>query len=39
MQVGTRYPDQDPGSASSQEVLIGPGDEIPDAPGSPARFI
>ena len=26
LQVGTRYPDQDPGRASSQEMLIGPGD-------------
>ena len=36
-QVGTGYRDQGHDRASSREVLIGPGDEKPDAPGSPAR--
>jgi len=38
-QVGARYPDHGPGRASSRRMLNGPGDEVPDAPGSSATQI
>ncbi len=35
-QVGARYPNHGPDRASSRRMCIGPGDELPGAPGSPA---